>query len=44
MRKLLVVLPLLSLMGAQCGNAGNCTVAKDATTGVATISLSLIHI
>jgi len=37
MRKLLVVLPLLCLMGAQCGGGGNCTVTKDASTGVATI-------
>ena len=39
MRKLLVVLPLLSLMGADCGgSSGNCTVTKNAGTGVATIT------
>lgn len=38
MRKLLWVLPLLSLMGAECtGTSGNCSVSKDEATGVATI-------
>ena len=39
MRKLWVVLPLLSLLGAECGGtSGNCTVTKNAATGVATIT------
>ena len=37
MRTVLWVVSLLSLASA-CGTAGNCTVSKDAATGVATIS------
>ncbi|MBM4379287.1 MAG: hypothetical protein FJ086_08300 [Deltaproteobacteria bacterium] len=39
MRRLLWVLPLLSLVGAQCGEPpGHCTVSRKPRTGVATIS------
>jgi hypothetical protein len=37
MRKLWTAFPLLSLLGAQCGTLGPCTVTRDAPSGVATI-------
>ena len=40
MRRLLWVLPLLSLMGADCGSAGTCSLSKGAEPGVTVLTCS----
>lgn len=40
MRKLLWVLPLLSLMGADCGSAGTCSLSMGPDAGVTVLSCS----